>query len=203
MFRLFYDSGYKGHFTAVEVKKGRGKLWLIHFNAAISPFLIDVYVKILSIYFSILTPSHPTQSWLIYFLLFNNTKSKKRGRKKKIKHHYPQLEGSHPRVKARILEIRLLKFIFQNYIQYHNSNNSGLKVFLALTFHHAIWHALFNFRYLSHTLQFFLTTVTLNFLFTTATDITFWNYISFSVYEYFLQVPYSHIEEVLQIHSNL
>lgn len=113
VFRLSYDNGYKGHFVAVEVKqKSRRKL-----------FLVDVYVKILSIYFSILTPSHPTQSWL----LFNNTRNKNRGRKKNIKHHQTQLGWSRSWVKAQVLETRHPKFIFQNYVQYCNSNNSRFK----------------------------------------------------------------------------
>lgn len=46
--------------------------------------------------------------------------------------------------------------------------------------------------------------VTLSFVvFTIANDITFGNYISFSVYEYFLQVPYSHIGKELQILTDL
>lgn len=63
--------------------KGKGRRTL---------FLTDVCVKILPVYFFILTPSLPTQSWLLCIFLFNNTKSKNRERQKNVEHHHAQLE---------------------------------------------------------------------------------------------------------------
>lgn len=92
----------------------------------------------------------PPQSWLAYLLLFRNTKRMQEERRTlTIAIH--SWNGAIPGWKSRPWQ-----YSYSDLFPKTNSNNSDLKVSLVIAFHHVVQHTLYNFRYLSYTLQLFL-----------------------------------------------